>query len=167
MKSPSKVTSTHSHTNERWLTAAQREEKASKLKSRLKASDKKIAYLKDKIKESHDKMAINVDDELHNGLVEIMDNHTMKVKKKYQENSFHHLFWNQQVTNLLKFPKQRRWHPMIIRWCLHLRMLSGSAYDALRRVLILPSDRTLHDYTHYIKAGVGVQVDIINQLMSL
>ena len=105
-------------------------------------------------------MAINVDDELHNGLVEIMDNHTMEVKKKYQENSFHHLFCNQQVTN----PKQRRWHPMIIWWCLHLCMLSGSAYDALRRVLILPSDRTLRDYMHYIKAGV--QVDVINQLMS-
>ena len=46
---------------------------------------------------------------------------------------------------------------MIIRWCLHLRMLSGSAYDALRHVLVLPSDRTLRDYTHYndyIKAGV-------------
>ena len=65
-------------------------------------------------------MAINVDDELHNGLVEIMDNHTMEVKKKYQENSSHHLFWNQQVTNLLKFPKHCCWHPMIIRWCLHL-----------------------------------------------
>ena len=47
-----------------------------------------------------------------------------------------------------------------------MRMPSGSAYDALSRVLILPSDRTLRDYTHYIKAGVGVQVDVINQLMS-
>ena len=54
---------------------------------RVKASDKKIAYLKDKIKELNDKMAINVDDELHNGLVEIMDNHTMEIKKKYQENT--------------------------------------------------------------------------------
>ena len=45
-------------------------------------------------------------------------------------------------------------------------MLSGSAYDALRHVLVLPSDRTLRDYTHYIKAGVGVQVDVTKQLMS-
>ena len=57
MKSPSKATSTHSHKNKRWLTKAHREEKVSELKSRLKASDKNIAYLKDKIKESNDKMA--------------------------------------------------------------------------------------------------------------
>ena len=104
-------------------------------------------------------MAINVDDGLHNGLVEIMNSHTIEIEKKYQKNSFHHLFWNQQVDNHLKFPTQRWWHPMIIQWCLHLRMLSGSAYDALRHVLVLSSDRTLCDYTHYIKAGVGAQPD--------
>ena len=110
-------TSTHSHTNERWLTAAQREEKSSKYKLRVKASDKRITYLQNKIKQSNDTMAINVDDGLHNGLVEIMNSHTIEIEKKYQKNSFHHLFWNQQVANLLKFPTQRRWHPMIIRWC--------------------------------------------------
>ena len=165
-KSPSTITSIHSHTNERWLTTVQKEEKSSKLKSRLKASDKKIAYLRAKIQESHDKMAINVDDDLHNGLARIMDDHTMDINKKYQENTFHHLFWNQQVSNILKYPKQRRWHPMIIRWCLHLHMLSSSAYNALSNVLVLPSDRTLRDYTHYIKAGMGVQVDVTKQLMS-
>lgn len=164
-KSPSAI-STHSHTNERWLTAAQMEKKSLQMKSRLKASDKKITYLLAKIQESHDKFAINVDDDLHNGLAQIMNDHTMEINKKYQENTFHHLFWNQQVTNILKYPTQRRWHPMIIRWCLHLRMLSGSAYNALSRVLVLPTDRTLRDYTHYIKAGVGVQVDVTNQLMS-
>ena len=45
-------------------------------------------------------------------------------------------------------------------------MLSSSAYDSLRHVLVLPSDRTLRDYTHYIKAGIGVQVDVMKQLMS-
>ena len=136
-KSPSNITGTRSHTNERWLTTVQRKEKLSKLKSRLKASDKKIAFLRAKIQESHDKMAINVDDDLHNGLAQIMDDHTVEICNN----------------NVLKYPKQRRWHPMIIRWCLHLHMLSSSAYDSLRHVLVLPSDRTLCDYTHYIKAG--------------
>ena len=52
-KSPSNITGTRSHTNARWLTTVQREEKSSKLKSRLKASEKKIAYLRAKIQESH------------------------------------------------------------------------------------------------------------------
>ena len=75
-------TSTHSHTNERWLTAAQREEKSSKYKSRVKASDKRITYLQNKIKQSNDTMAINVDDGLHNGLVEIMNSHIVELNRE-------------------------------------------------------------------------------------
>ena len=30
---------------------------------------------------------------------------------------------------------------------------------------MLPSDRTLRDYTHYIKAEVGVQPDVTKQLV--
>ena len=166
LKSPSAITSTHSHTNERWLTTTQKEEKSLKLKSRLRASNKKIAYLQNKIKELHDKMAIDVDDDLHNGLIQIMDSHTTEIEKKYHENSFHHLFWSQQLTNLRTYPIQRRWHPMLIRWCLHLRMLSGSAYDALRHILVLPTDRTLRDYTHFIKLETGIQAKVTEQLIS-
>ena len=87
-------------------------------------------------------------------------------KNAKPENSFHHLFWSQQLTNLQRYPKQRCWHPMLICWCLHLRMLSGSAYDTLRNVLVLPTDRTLRDYTHFIKSGTGIQVKVTQQLIN-
>jgi len=45
-------------------------------------------------------------------------------------------------------------------------MLSGSSYDALSRVLVLPTDRTLRDYTHFVKGGMGIQVDVTKQLRS-
>ena len=45
-------------------------------------------------------------------------------------------------------------------------MLSSSAYDTLRRVLVLPCGRTLRDYTHYIKAGIGIQLDVTQQLLT-
>ena len=67
-------------------------EKIIKVKSRLRASNKKIMYLRNKIKELHDKMTIDVDDGLHSGLIQIMDSHTTEIEKKYPENSFHHLF---------------------------------------------------------------------------
>ena len=67
----------------------------------------------------------------------------MKLNERY-ENSFHNLFWNQQLDNL-KSPKQCRWHPMLIRWCLYVKMLSTTAYDALRRLLVLPCGCTLRD----------------------
>ena len=44
-------------------------------------------------------------------------------------------------------------------------MISSSAYDALRGILTLPSGRTLQDYTHFIKAGIGIQTDVTKQLM--
>ena len=43
-------------------------------------------------------------------------------------------------------------------------MLSGSSYDVLSHVLVLPIDCTLRDYTHFVKGGIGVQVDVTKQL---
>jgi len=39
-------------------------------------------------------------------------------------------------------------------------MLSTTAYDALRRLLVLPYGRTLRNYIHYIKAGFGIQQEL-------
>ena len=76
------------------------------VKNKRKNSDQKISCLKKKIEESHIKSTITVDNELHGGLLQIMNDHSKDIKKKYQQNSFHQLFWNQQMTNLSKYPTQ-------------------------------------------------------------
>ena len=55
---------------------------------------------------------------------------------------------------------------MIIKWCLRLKLLSSACYDSLRstNVLVLPSQRTLRDYTHFVKASSGFSVDVDKQL---
>ena len=88
-----------------------------------------------------------------------------KVRKQHSEGTFHRLFGDQQVEAMSKHPTQRRWHPMLIRWCLHLKTMSSAAYDAFRGVLTLPCGRTLQDYTRWIKAGVGIQPEVTEQLM--
>ena len=155
----------NSPTNDRWLKPSEMRERLQEVRSKLKTAEKKIDYLKLKIKESHERLSIAVDDELHEGLGQIIMEHAPEIKSKYSPNSFHHLFWEQQVENMQKIPSQRRWHPMLIRWCLHLHMLSAAAYDAVRHVLVLPSDRTLRDYTHFIKSGIGIQNEVTMQLM--
>ena len=95
-----------------------------------------------------------------------MCEYSNEVSSRYKENSFQHLFWKEQLKNLAKQPKQRRWHPMLVRWCLHLRMLSSTAYDTLRRVLVLPCGRTLRDYTHFIESGIGIQPEVTQQLLT-
>jgi len=69
-----------------------------------------------------------------------MTNYAPKIKDHYEPNS---LFWEQQVDNIKKTPTQHQWHPMLMRWCSHLHMLSPAVYDAVQHVLLLPSDRTL------------------------
>ena len=62
--------------------------------------------------------------------------------------------------------RQIRWHPMMIRWCLSLKLISSASYRALRssNLLVLPSERTLRDYTHFVKAKPGFQPEIDEQL---
>ncbi len=63
--------------------------------------------------------------------------------------------------------RQVRWHPLIIKWCLYLRHRSSGAYETLRNsgVLKLPSQRTLRDYTHYIRARVGFSSEVDTELL--
>ena len=55
----------------------------------------------------------------------------------------------------------------MIKWCLHLRPLSSSSYEALRKsgCLSLPSQRTLRDYAHYAKAEAGFSTAVDEQLI--
>ena len=137
------TSSSSSHTNDRWMTTPERAEKAMELKKRMRSAESAVKYMKEKISHSTDKIGVSVDDSLHTGLHGLMSEYSDSVKKKYTENSFHRLFWDQQMTMLTKDPKQRRWHPMLIRWCLHLKMTSSATYNSLRQVLTLPCGRTL------------------------
>ena len=61
---------------------------------------------------------------------------------------------------------QMRWHPQVIRWCLHLRLVSGGGYRLLPEsgLMRLPSERTLRDYTHYVPPQTGFQNGVPGQL---
>ena len=51
---------------------------------------------------------------------------------------------------------------MMVKWCLHLKMISSAAYHAMRSsgFIKLPSERTLRDYTHLFKAATGIQPEV-------
>ena len=54
---------------------------------------------------------------------------------------------------------------MLICWCLHLKIILSTVYNTLRGIFVLPCGKTLQDYTHFIKAGVGVQTEVTRQLL--
>ena len=73
MHHKSQTTSTHNHTNERWLNSTQLRAKASQLRERVRSTEKKLKKLEKKIiKASTEKLAVNVGDSLHNDLQPIM-----------------------------------------------------------------------------------------------
>ena len=112
------------------------------------AAEEEVKRLKDKVRTLL-KQGDMVDSELHSDLLHIMNENVDQIRKAYPENSFSRLFWDEQLKAAsTKDPRQVRWHPVLIKWCLNLKLLSSSAYHAMRTsgFLKLPSVRTLRDY---------------------
>lgn len=68
---------------------------AFQLKSGLRASEKREKYMEEKIQESTERNSIQVDDPLHIGLNQVMNDHMQDIKEKYAERTSHRLFWEQ------------------------------------------------------------------------
>ena len=162
-----KHTAVSSHTNYRYLRTPQRKERMSKLKAEIKSKRNEVERLKIRLKEVTEKKGICIEKELEGDLQTIMLEKTEEIQQKYAENSFHRLFWDQQLEALkVRDNHQIRWHPMMIRWCLSLKLLSSASYSALRSsdLIVLPSERTLRDYTHFVKAEPGFHPGIDEQI---
>jgi len=95
--SPSQLTSTHSHVNDRWLKTPERKEKVSKLRQRVRSAEGMVKYMKAKIAASTDELGTHVDDSFHKALEQIMLEQSPRIKKKYSKGTFHRLFWEQQL----------------------------------------------------------------------
>lgn len=103
-----------------------------------------------------------LDDDTDRDIAQIMEDQDGKVKSKYPEGSFLRIFWNQQKQAAARPGKGRRWHPLMVKWCIYLRHLSSKAYEMLRDsgCVQLPSQRTLRDYTNCVKASAGFSTDV-------
>ena len=167
-KSASERALSISHTNARFLNSPEKKKKISEWKARARAAEMKVHRLVEKLMVSTKKHGIELNEDLHNDLTQIMRDKTNDVQKKYEKKCFQRVFWEQQLQALkAKSPKQYRWHPMMIRWCLHLHMLSSATYRAMQSsgVITLPSQRTLRDYSRWIKSEVGIQPAVTSQLV--
>ena len=110
---------------------------------------------------------IYIEGALGNDIKKIMEEKSNEIRKTYKTDSFQCIFWNQQLELLKRKDKRQiRWHPMMIKWCLSLKLLSSASYHPLRssNLVILPSVRTLRDYTHIVKAKTGFSAGIDAQL---
>ena len=144
--------------NNRYLNTPQKQKKMKTLQARAYSAEQEVKKLREYIKSSTEKNGVLVDEKLHNDLQAVMKDQNKEINKLFPEGSFRRLFWDEQLKMArLKNSMNLRWHPMMIRWCLNLKLLSSSAYHALRTsgFLKLPSERTLRDYTHFVKTRPG------------
>lgn len=165
--SSSPVTDTTSLANVRYMTTPEKKEKISKTKRHVSVAEREVAKLQKQIETLTQECGETVDGELQEDLLSIMYNNNKNIREAYPEGSFRRLFWDQQLLAAsAKTTSQVRWHPMIIRWCLNLKLLSTSAYNAMRTsgFIQLPSERTLRDCTNYFQSKSGYQPEVNAQL---
>lgn len=156
----------HSHTNYRYLTTPEKVNRLSSLHGLYTSTKKQLDRLKQKVAAIADQHG-NVMEQHHDDFLSIMEGEGKSVFTELPENSFKRIFWQQQFEAASRQDKRgMRWHPLMVKWCLYLRHQSNKAYETLRdsRCISLPSQRTLRDYTHFVKACSGFSAEVDNQL---
>ena len=159
---------TSSHTNERYLSTPEKKAKMATLRKKAAAAEEGLKRLKDKVQKLQEQQSEPVSEQLNSDLTQIMSDNVDQVHKAYSENSFARLLWDSQLkAATVKDHRQVRWHPLLIKWCLNLKLLSSSAYSAMRTsgFLTLPSERTLRDYVHHFKDKPGFQKEVHELLL--
>ena len=159
-----------SHINYRYLTESEKIDRMKKQRSEVRKTKLQRDRLIEKLERLTQSQGASVDICLHNDLCRIINDEQSAVSK-LPEDSFQRLFWEQQSLAALKKKQSSkddcrgmRWHPLMIRWCLYLRHQSQKAYERVRDVLSLPSQRTLRDYTHFCASSSGFSTDVDKQL---
>ena len=108
------------------------------------------------------KSGVSLDEEMHEYLKASLEDNCNKVTAC--TGSFQKIFWDQQQQAAsVKNAKSMKWHPIMIKWCLYLRHLSGTSYELLKSsgCIKLP---LLRDYTYISSTTIGFSDDVDVQL---
>ena len=157
----SDISNPSSHTNYRFLSTSEKDERLQRLHHLHRYDQQKIARLRAALERTIEQRGVVVDDDLHQDLREIVKCNDKCISDTYLPGSFARLFWEYQMrASAVTKASSMRWDPLMIRWCLYLRHVSSSAYETVREtgIVKLPSQRTLRDYTYTAKAAPVSQV---------
>ena len=89
---------------------------------------------------------------------------------QFEQGSPQWLLWNQQPEQASKKDSRTmRWHPLIIRWCLSIYLVSPTAYCQMaskgNKFIVLPHVNTLKKYINYAEPTSGFNPDVIEQFV--
>ena len=161
-----KVSDASSHTNYRYLHTPEMLSRMRNLQHEKRLAEKKVDRLSSKVAELIERDGIILDEKLSSDLLQTVNEERENRVQMLQKGSFNEIFWNQQMAASKKSTRGMKWHPLMIRWCLYIQHLSSKTYETLRKsgLLLLPSQRTLRDYSHCIKSEAGFSSDVDRML---
>jgi hypothetical protein len=124
--------------------------------------EKQLRKMVNNLEEEIQQKGTCLNDGLHNDFSSIISG----IENELPDDCFEKLFWQEQKKSFQKNPKAVRWHPMMIRFALHIHLRSPSAYKALREsnVVKLPCERTLRDYTNTVHPSTGFHKAVFDDL---
>ncbi|KAK3932702.1 Transposable element P transposase [Frankliniella fusca] len=146
-----------SHINDDYLTREELKDRKDHYKG-LYRSEKKRG---DRLQERVDNLKIKLDEALRDDLLAILRANEHKMTE------IQRIFWQSQKDALCAKDKRGfRWHPMMIRVALRLHSYSDGALQFLNdsTIMVLPTPRTLYDYSHFIEPKEGCQEEIIKKV---
>lgn len=154
----------------RYLSTPEKLERYRRLHSQKEATTKRLHRLQQKLEDILEKQGVDAPEDLHGDLESIMQEHSPDIASKFPANSFQRIFWDQQQqANAAKKAQGKRWHPLMIKWCLCLCHVSLRGYEVLRNsgVISLPFQRTLRDYTHFVESAAGFSANVDEMLVKV
>ena len=160
-------TGSNSSVNYRYLSCEGKTERLRSMQKELRTTKQLVSKLRSRLAHLIDTEGHVLDPEINDDLSSILSNKE-NFGNELPDGSFRRLLWVQQLQALsCNNPRQIRWHPVMIKWCLNIKLRSSSAYRALRDsgFMKLPSERTLRDYTHWTKVTSGFQPSSFERLL--
>ncbi len=149
------------------LTHYEAQDRAKKAAKERKKLRQQVRRLQGKIQQQIKDEGTILGQEQSDDFLQIMKDNTIDVRTNYPVNSFGRLFWEEQMKAAsAKGKTGHRWHPMIIKWALNLKLSSGRAYRSIRgsNVIKLPHESTLREYLHWSPPKAKFTVEAVEQL---
>ncbi|KAK3917302.1 Transposable element P transposase [Frankliniella fusca] len=132
-------------------------EKAAHYQKMYRAEKRKTSRLKKRV----DNLLVKLSESLHDDFTQVLSSTHSKMTDAQK------IFWESQKKAISSEDRRGlRWHPLMIRIALFLQgQMTTEGYEFLRENFVqLPSQRRLYDYTHFIEAKEGCQVEILQDI---
>ena len=147
----------HPNTRNDLLTPRRLKRKLEEKERRIRAQEVRLSRMRQRLDNMVGQESVPVDDDLSADLKNTFD----------KAPDFVRIFWEQQLkAHTVKGASGMKWHPLMIRWALHIKSNSSAAFRAMRDsgFIKLPSERTLYEYSHANPATEGIQDNVLKRL---